>query len=1124
MKVLSVLKWMLFFVLAIAIAVGAGGIWLWQNSDGMIRQKVLQTFDRVAPDLELHFDSIRFLSTSSLKLTGVEIRDLKTNRPILRAEELQATIDEAQLIENQRVLIRTVRVSGADILLKRNQDGRWNWQDYRFQRLNDDPLIPPSVTLENVRAQVLLEHGEGIPPANLLLSTSLFQAVPKSGEAYDFTGTVTLPGAGDLALSGDCDLKAHCWKLGGRLTGVTADQSLLELAKATSPQLADRLSQFDSAMTRVLPAPAEIKTASADPLSAALVIGSGGASPKFLGILDVDFHVEKRADATVPELRLKVDIREGQLSSPVVPIRLTDVRAKFFWDNQNVIFQLLNARDGNAAVTGELNLQLGENAPPPTASFHLEKFPVTQDLKPLVPLKTQKFFDQFQPNGTITGDVKLRRFASGKWLPVSVEGASDNASVLFHKFRYPVTGVSAKLKQREISDSAQSMTDVIFDVTANGMIGTRPVSAAGWICNPGPEIELRFDVKVADLPIDSRFRDALDEQGRKVIESLNISGLSTADIACYRAAGLDQPTDIVIKADVHDAKMQFRSFPYDIERLSGRIEFVSKEKHWEFKDLHGWHGPGELRASGNFRGLPAPGVLDLRITAENGKLDPDLFNALPASPRALWTMLNPEGSVNLTTKITWTAAPGQKAVVELPDVSIFNATVYPNVFPYRMNIKSAKLGYDPNDPRYAGMQHCEIHSLDAEHDGSPITAKDCWAEVGPDGAWQLHLNDLNATDLRPDDQLRAALPGSWRDTLSRLSHEGRVSVEGSELDFRGFTGGEAPTTAAWNMNLRLKNCEIAAGLDLKKVSGLVKAVGDWDGFRLQNQGDIRLDQAEVLDMTVAGINGPYSMTDKELVLGSRDVVLGKVRPADAAPESRIQAQAYGGILEMDGFIELTAGSNYIFFGELRNALLERYAARHMPDQPNLKGVVNSWILAHGDGDSAAALKGKGQMVISPAALFEMPVVLAMFSALSRLNFTVPNHTAFDYALMSFEVRDEAFVFDKIDLAGDALALRGRGTVGFGGSVVLDFFSRPARPRTPQNVISSLVMSSFTQWVNVQVRGTTDRPQAHVGTRPQLDESMRQFLSTFNPSPGGPIPGLVIPNFLGLPIAPQAMRP
>jgi hypothetical protein len=439
-----------------------------------------------------------------------------------------------------------------------------------------------------------------------------------------------------------------------------------------------------------------------------------------------------------------------------------------------------------------------------------------------------------------------------------------------------------------------------------------------------------------------------------------------------------------------------------------------------------------------------------------------------------------------------------------------------------MQIKSANLSFDPNDPRAAGRQHCEIHTLRAEHDGAPITAHG-WAEVGPDGEWQVHLNNINAIDLRPDDQLRAALPGSWRETLSRLAPEGTISLESSEMDFRGMADNSVAPTAAWRMNCRLRDCRISAGLDLQKISGLVRATGSWDGQQLMNEGDLKLDQTEVLGMTIGGIRGPWLMTDDELVLGSRDVILGRVKPIDIPTTQRIRAQAFGGVLEMDGLVDLTAGSSYRFFAELKNALLEDYARQHAPEQTSLQGVVNSWIFVAGDGNTARKLKGKGQVQIHPAALYEVPVVLELLSAMSRLNFLVSNKTAFNYALVSFDIHDEAFWFDPIDLIGDALSLRGRGRIGFDSDVVMDFYSRPPQNRSPQNLIGNMLMSSATQWVTVQVRGTTNRPQTTVSTRPQMDESLRQLLSTFEPRPNAPIPGLVIPGAFGLPFGQQGMK-
>ena len=122
--------------------------------------------------------------------------------------------------------------------------------------------------------------------------------------------------------------------------------------------------------------------------------------------------------------------------------------------------------------------------------------------------------------------------------------------------------------------------------------------------------------------------------------------------------------------------------------------------------------------------------------------------------------------------------------------------------------------------------------------------------------------------------------------------------------------------------MRLKQCAVSAGLDLTNVSGMVVANGTWDGYHLQNKGQIRLDQAEVLEMTITDIHGPYTMSEDELVLGCREIIQRQPQAAEVARDRRIMAKAYRGTLEMDGIIDLKKGSEYEFFGELKDALLE----------------------------------------------------------------------------------------------------------------------------------------------------------------------------------------------------------
>ena len=507
-------------------------------------------------------------------------------------------------------------------------------------------------------------------------------------------------------------------------------------------------------------------------------------------------------------------------------------------------------------------------------------------------------------------------------------------------------------------------------------------------------------------------------------------------------------------------------------------------------------------------------MLDLKITATGAALDADLYNALSKQQRTVWNMINPDGFCDLTAKIDWTAGPDQPAIVTFPQdapVRVYDTKIRPTPFPFDMKIREAILSFDPNDVRAAGAQHCEIRSFSAVHEGANITAKNCWADVKPNGEWQVHFNNLRADNLRPDDQLRAALPASWRETMGRIEQLGVVSLTDSQMDFRGDISGERNTTAKWALNVNLKDCTVNAGLDVQHVYGAVTANGTWDGFHLQNTGDLNVETAEVLEMPFTNVRGPYSLNDVELVLGSRQVFERQKLLADIDRSTRMKALAYGGEVLLDAHVDLREGGRYQFFTELANARLESYAALHIPDQRNLKGVVTAWMSLEGTGEEARDVTGKGQLLIHPAALYEIPVVVKLLGSLSQWNVNPQDRTAFNYAIVDYEVADEAFWLNRVDLVGESISFRGQGSVGFAGAVDLDFYSRPARSRAASIPILSGISGLFTNWAKIEVRGTTSRPQPTVRPVARMDEGVRMFLQPFNPNPGGPVPGLNTPR-------------
>jgi len=1126
MKFLPVLKWMINITLFVAVVASCAGMYFWNRSDELIQKEILKRFSEAAPDLQLIVGATSLQGTHGVTLKDVEIREAHSGKPLLRAEELHVLIDSARLVERQQIVVNKVLLKSAAVLVSREADGRWNWQNYAFNRPETSVAGLPQIVVEDLRVHLTLKHGSGIPPATLLLSSPQFLAVPTSQHAYEFDGGISLPGVGLLNLSGVGDLASKQWQIGGRLRDVKADHNLMQIAQATSPQLEGQLSQLDEAMGRLVPNTNKLQSGST---GAALIIGKdSNIAPQFLGVLDVNFDAFSVKDSPIPEFKLRVQIKDGRLVSPALPMALTDVNGVFYKDNANLIFRLDEARGGDAKLTGGFQSETGPDAEPGKAWLKVERFPISPRLGPLLPERLARLFDAFRPNGFVSASGEWDQQANGVWRAGNLNATIHEGSVLYHKFKYPTSGLAGTITQRATGSSPSAATDpsftdedVLLDVDVRGNVGERPCHITGWMKNPGPSTEMRIQMGLTEFPIDSRFRNALEEKQQSVIDSLHLSGMANANLMFYRPPGLDQPTHMVVDARVYNGRMNFVKFPYGIDSLSGHLTFDSSSRHWEFLELNGRHGTGMLAATGSFRGDPSPGVLGLTITAKNAALEPDLYNALSRPQRNLWNMIQPDGFCDLTAKIDWTAVPGLPAIVHFPaetPVRIFNAKIRPKPFPYDMIVQEALISFDPNDARFAGVQHCEIHSFEATHNESPINATG-WAEAKSNGEWQVHLDDLTAGNLRPDEELRAAMPATWRSTMERMHHAGVVSIENSQMDFRGSIAGDRNTTARWDLNMRFLDCAMNAGLDVNHIYGLITAAGTWDGFQLQNNGNIQLETAEVLEMPFTGVRGPYSLNNVELVMGSRQVFEGvELNKVDS--NSRVKAQAYGGELFLDAHVDLREGGRYQFYTELVNARLEAYAASNIPDQRNLKGVVTAWMRLSGAGDDSSSLNGKGQLRISPAALYELPVMVKLLGSLSQLNFNVQNLTAFDYAMMDFAVHDDAFWLNPVDLVGEAISFRGQGSIGFTGAVNLDFYSRPARTRT---VAIPLLSGLFTNWSKVEIRGTTSSPQTRAAALGQIDEGMKQFLQAFNPNPNGQVPMLTAPRFFQRTASPAVPR-
>jgi hypothetical protein len=155
----------------------------------------------------------------------------------------------------------------------------------------------------------------------------------------------------------------------------------------------------------------------------------------------------------------------------------------------------------------------------------------------------------------------------------------------------------------------------------------------------------------------------------------------------------------------------------------------------------------------------------------------------------------------------------------------------------------------------------------------------------------------------------------------------------------------------------------------------------------------------------------------------------------------------------------------------------------------LAGRMNGTIGFTGVGIDPKDLRGDGNLVISPAALYELPVIVQVINVLSL---TPADKTAFKQALFVFNIGGGHVHFDRITLVGDSINLLGHGRVKFDGDVKLGFVSSMGRHSVPIPFVRDVVREMTKGVVGVNVSGTLDAPVTEVRSLPQMEEGLRRL--------------------------------
>ena len=931
-----------------------------------------------------------------------------------------------------------------------------------------------------------LDEAPGVPASLAVFKNVHLRLVPSGQDEFLVKAGAGCDLADQLNAQAQWSLDKKTWELKGALRGVKFSPSLVQLLSAFSPEFRTGSHEVETWLAHV--GSNSASRLPTDPFLTADQPRQISPVQPFSGFqaqLDVDFRLKQWQAGAEKEYDVTLKLNEGEFAHPAIPISLHELRGTIRCNNRQVRFEKLVARNGSTRFGAEGTVSRNGTQRPIELNLTATDVPFEPRLRNALPLSLQRAYDLVQPAGKFDYDLRLQYNGRDRW-DRETDVLLKNCNARHVKFPYLLEQIGGTLKQR----------GNVVDIELDGLAGKRPVELRGRVKNPGPEAEAVYEMRVAQLPLDDRFRESCSPKILKSLQLLRLDGEVDGFLRLVRRAGPGEPVVPYLWARVRNGTVKPVSFPYELRNVSGIVEGVG-ETSWRFQKLEGQHDGATITGNGTL--LPdARGIqkLELNLTAVDMPIDQQLYQALPDTSQAAYRELSPSGLMAVTSHIVW--VPGRPADVTI-DGRIAGGSFEVKSFPFRLEQVQGRIKL--------GNGRMFIESLTGKHHETQVRFK-AEGDYVPGDEWRIRLENLQVEDLDADRRFRKMLPARLRDVFETLDPRGRLTVRGM-VEFRGMcepSGG--PVTAAWDLNTTYSGATLTAGVDLENLHGQIGMNGTWDGSKVRAEGKIELDSVSIKGYQLTDLRGPIRINGDELILGSEDAIKGNTKsiaPGTAAAREQITAKFIGGIMRFDGLAVLGKQTEYRVHLKLENAKLDRYAQLYLPGRNQLRGVINGWAHLNGMGAASERLAGRGQIEISPAALYELPIIVQLFQVL-RLG--PLDKTAFHRAFVDFAVGGRQFVMNRIDLVGDAMNLRGRGTVQFAGRTNLDFYSMMPRHQMPIPIVREFLSEATKGWVRVRVDGTMSNPVAKVQAIPTLDGTLRLFLGGggFEPAaPTNPVP-------------------
>jgi hypothetical protein len=307
------------------------------------------------------------------------------------------------------------------------------------------------------------------------------------------------------------------------------------------------------------------------------------------------------------------------------------------------------------------------------------------------------------------------------------------------------------------------------------------------------------------------------------------------DLELDASGNLKNLSELLLSGKVYckDVAICYKRFPYTIEHLTGQATFTQDSA--EFNNLVGQHRNVKLLISGWTRDFGPNWKYQLRVTSDNMALDNDLYSALGAKQKELWSAFAPRGLVSTDYQVARFSQTDRKETLA---VKLIDAqALYRNV-PYPLENLTGTLFFDADT--------IVVSDVASRTNSQKIIFNGIVSHSTEIPIYNIAI-DVNNVPL--DSTLRQALPDSQKRLLNQFDLtglvDGRINISSpSQNTATTFTADISFKEASLSLNKPLVAIsDVSAAIVLTPDSiNIKKLTGQYNQGQLSLTGQVWPDE------------------------------------------------------------------------------------------------------------------------------------------------------------------------------------------------------------------------------------------------------------------------------------------